>query len=109
MGRRLPYTPNGKIRQSLRVLWLRSRERSQALRNTNYTCCYCGRKQSKAKGRDPDKTVAALAVHHLDGCRWDAAIDAIRKHILQTPERLAPACQECHDKIHAEEQEQEAE
>jgi len=69
-----------------RILWLRSRERAQALKNTNYCCAYCGIKQSTAKGRE-----VKLDVHHLDQINWDGLCDLIRERLLQTPERLAPA------------------
>jgi len=73
---------------------MRSRERAQALKNTGYTCCYCGIKQSSAKGRE-----VSLDVHHLDGIDWDGLCDLIRKRLLQTPDRLAPCCKTCHEKI----------
>ena len=44
MGKRLEYTPNSKIRQALRQLWLRSRERASALKRDKYTCQICGDK-----------------------------------------------------------------
>jgi len=94
MGVRVPYTPTSRIKQALHVLWMRSRERGQALRNTGYTCCYCKRKQSTAKGKE-----LKLDVHHLDGIKWDQIIAFIRKELLQDPSRLAPACRECHEKI----------
>lgn len=102
MSAKLPYTPSSRIRQSLRLLWMRSRERGEALRNTGYCCSVCGVKQTKAKGRE-----VSLDVHHLDGCRWQEAIDAIRKHILQTPDRLAPLCKACHAAMHPENQKKE--
>ena len=91
MGKRVPYTPSSRIRQALRLLWLRSRERSQALKNTDYCCCHCGIRQSAAKGKE-----VKLDVHHLDGIDWDGLIDLIRTRLLQTPDRLAPMCEECH-------------
>lgn len=93
MSKKLPWTPNSRIRQSLRLLWLRSRERAAALKNANYCCAYCGVKQSVAKGRE-----VKLEVHHIDGIDWDGLCDLIRERLLQKPERLAPACKECHDK-----------
>ena len=60
MSNKLTYTPNSRIRQALRLLWMRSRERSQALQNTGYCCAMCGVKQSKAKGRE-----VRLDVHHV--------------------------------------------
>lgn len=94
MSRKLPFTPNSKIRQALRVLWLRSRERSQALKNTNYCCAYCGVKQSVAKGRE-----VRLDVHHMNGIDWLGLCDLIRQRLLQSPEKLAPICENCHEKI----------
>ena len=91
MSKKLEYTPNSRIRQALRLLWMRSRERGQALRNTNYCCAYCGVKQSKAKGKE-----VSLDVHHLDGIDWSGLCDLIRERLLQTPDRLAPACKACH-------------
>ena len=97
MGKKLPYTPNSRIRQTLRILWMRSRERAAALKNTNYCCAYCGVKQSTAKGRE-----VKLDVHHLDGIDWGDIIAQIRERLLQTPDRLAPACESCHDRIEAD-------
>jgi predicted HNH restriction endonuclease len=93
---RKPYTPASRIRNALRLLWLRSRERAQALKNTNYCCSVCGVKQSAAKGRE-----VKLQVHHVDGCDWDGVIDTIRAKILQTPDRLAPVCKPCHERLEA--------
>lgn len=95
MSRRLPHTPSSRIRQCLRVLWLRSRERAEALKNTGYTCCICHVKQSTAKGRE-----VKLVVHHMDGIDWEGLIDLIRTRLLQTPARLAPLCECCHKKMH---------
>ena len=92
MGKRLPYTPNSKIRAVLRQLWLRSRERAQALKNSKYCCTKCGVKQSVAKGRE-----VKLQVHHKKGIDWDGLIELIRTRLLQTPEDLAPLCVPCHD------------
>ncbi len=94
MGERLPYTPNSRIRQALRILWMRSRERAAALKQTNYCCSYCGVKHSVAKGRE-----VRLTVHHLDGVDWDGLFDDIRKRLLHKSDRLAPACKGCHDKL----------
>jgi predicted HNH restriction endonuclease len=96
MGKRLPYTPNGKIRQALRLLWLRSRERSQALKNSGYRCVYCGVKQSTAKGRE-----VRLDVHHKRGIKWDDICAMVRERLLQTPDDLAPCCEKCHAELTA--------
>lgn len=95
MGRRLPYTPNSKIRQALRILWMRSRERSTALQNTGYCCSMCGVKQSQAKGREQ-----RLIVHHTEPVNWDGLFDEIRRRLLHDPVKLAPVCPDCHDKLH---------
>ena len=86
-----PITPASRIRQTLRLLWLRSRERAEALKNTDYCCSKCGIKQSTAKGNE-----VKLEVHHLDGCDWEGVIKLIKERILQTPDRLAPLCNPCH-------------
>jgi predicted HNH restriction endonuclease len=92
--KRKPYTPSSRIRSALRLLWMRSRERGEALKNTGYCCSVCGIKQSAEKGR-----VVKLEVHHVDGCDWEGVIDMIRQKILQTPEKLAPVCKPCHKKL----------
>jgi predicted HNH restriction endonuclease len=93
VGKRLPYTPNSTIRAALRKMWLRSRERSKALKNTGYCCADCGVKQSTAKGRE-----VKLEVHHIDGINWEGLIQLVRERLLQTPDRLKPLCRDCHAK-----------
>lgn len=101
MGKKLPYTPNSQIRSALRVIWMRSRERAQALRNTNYCCCLCGVKQSSAKGRE-----VKLDVHHgVHRPDWVRIFAVIREELLQKPEDLWPLCKDCHDKQHEKEHE----
>jgi len=95
MGIRLPYTPNSKIKHALRIIWMRSRERAQALKNTGYCCSVCGIKQSVAKGRE-----VKLDVHHLDGIAWDGLCQLIRDRLLQSPDRLTPLCDACHTAMH---------
>jgi len=95
MGKKLPYTPNIRIRSALRVLWMRSRERAAALKNTGYCCSVCGVKQSKAKGRE-----VSLQVHHLEPVDWDGLFDDIRRRLLRDPSHLAPVCKKCHDELH---------
>lgn len=89
-----PITPNSRIRQALRLIWLRSRERSEALKNTDYRCSVCGVKQSKAKGRE-----VALDVHHIEGIDWTGLINIIRERMLPSPDKLAPLCKGCHEKM----------
>lgn len=94
MGKRLPNTPRSKVRAAIRQLWLRSRERAAALKRDKYTCQCCGKKQSKAKGKEQK-----VEVHHKAGYipNWEEIIDAIYMHILCEPEKLETLCPECHD------------
>lgn len=94
MGKKLPYTPNSKIKAALRQLWLRSRERAKALRRDQYTCQSCGKKQSKTKGKE-----FKVEVHHQKGVlNWDAMYKSIREHLLCDPKHLETLCKECHDR-----------
>lgn len=79
-----------------RYVWLRSPERSAALKRTGYCCAHCGRKQSTAKGRQ-----LKLDVHHLDGCDRQEIAQFILDHLLHDPSRLEPLCPDCHDKEHS--------
>jgi predicted HNH restriction endonuclease len=96
MGKRLPHTPNSKIRAALRQLWLRSRERQAAIKRTGNCCELCGAKASVAKGRE-----VKLEVHHVDGVlNWDELFAAVRKFLLVSPAKQMPLCKSCHDKQH---------
>lgn len=95
MGKRVPYTPSSKIRQALRQLWLRSRERAAALKRDKYTCVDCGVKQTKKKEQE-----IAVCVHHRKEIEWDGVLEFIRERVLQTPDDLETLCKECHDKKH---------
>lgn len=92
MGKRLPYTPNSRIRSCLRQLFLRSRERAAAIKRDKYTCQKCGLKQSRAKGKE-----AYVEVHHKDGIDWEGLIELIRTRLLQTPDKMETLCEDCHD------------
>jgi len=95
MGKRLPYTTNTTIKSALRQLWLRSRERAKALKRDNYTCQCCGRKQSKAKGKE-----FKVEVHHKIGVlNWDEIYKVIRLYLLTDPNHLETLCKECHKEI----------
>ncbi len=88
-----PITPRSRIVQSLRQLWLRSRERAAALKRDNYTCQVCRRKQSTAKGKE-----FKVTVHHLKGIdNWSIVVDKIRETILCSPDYLQTLCIKCHD------------
>jgi 5-methylcytosine-specific restriction endonuclease McrA len=92
MGKRLETTPRSKVRAALRQLFLRSRERAQAIRRDKYTCQVCGRKQSKAKGKE-----FKVQVHHIHGiCNWEAIIDLVYEQILCHWDKMQTLCPECH-------------
>ena len=95
MGKRLPNTPRSRVRASLRQLWLRSRERAACLKRDGYVCQTCGKKQSKAKGKE-----VAVCVHHIDGIDWDGLIDLVFERLLVNPDRLETLCEKCHDHVH---------
>jgi len=88
-------TKKGRIVSHLRQLWLRSKERSEALKSTGYCCDKCGVKQSRAKGREQK-----IEVHHKDGVlNWDDIVEQIREQLLCDPSKLQPLCPDCHDDI----------
>jgi 5-methylcytosine-specific restriction endonuclease McrA len=91
MGKRLEHTPNSQIRSAIRKLFLRSRERQAALKRDKYTCQTCGKKQSRAAGRE-----VCVEVDHTDGIDWEGLFDEIRRRVLHPPERLRVLCKECH-------------
>lgn len=95
MGKRMTGTPRSKVRAALRQLWLRSRERSAALKREGNRCEECGAKQSVAKGKE-----VSLEVHHLDGIVWEDLIDKVYEMLLCDPSRLRVYCKKCHDKEH---------
>ena len=88
-------TPRGKIVSHLRMLWLTSRERSEALKRDNYTCRNCLRKATTKKGQE-----FKVQVHHKEGVlNWDEMVDSIYKYLLVDPDKLVCLCKECHDKV----------
>jgi predicted HNH restriction endonuclease len=97
MGKRLPTTPRSRVTAALRSVWLRSRERSAAIKRESGCCEVCGKKQSAAKGRE-----VKLEVHHLNGIQWQQIIDRIYKEILCDPKHLMVLCKDCHQKVHEE-------
>lgn len=86
-------TPRSQVRQALRLLSLRSRERATALKRDGYCCQSCGMKQSKRKGME-----VSVEVHHLDGIEWEKLIDIVYEMLLCDPDRLQTLCKDCHDK-----------
>lgn len=95
VGRRLPGTPRSKVRSALRALWLRSRERVAALKRDQYTCQCCGKKQSRAKGRE-----VFVEVNHRNGIEWEELINLVYERLLIDPAGLETLCVKCHDKLH---------
>ena len=89
------FTTKGVVRSWLRRLWLRSKERSAALKRERYCCQRCGVKQSVAKGRE-----VKLHVHHIDGIDWDGVTEVVIERLLPHPDRLEVLCKACHDEEH---------
>lgn len=86
------------MRNVLRQLWLRSRERAEALKRTGYRCARCGAKQSKAKGKEQ-----AIEVHHRAGIgNWNHVLDIVYEELLCDPGHLEVLCPECHEQEHQE-------
>jgi predicted HNH restriction endonuclease len=94
MGKKLPYTPNSKIKSALRQLFLRSRERAAVLKAHNYSCAKCGIKQSKAKGKE-----VKVEVHHKSNILlWSKIYEIIRAELLNQDD-MEVLCEECHKEI----------
>jgi predicted HNH restriction endonuclease len=96
MGRKLESTPKSRIKNALRQVWLRSRERAKALKSTGNRCCKCGVKAIVAKGRE-----VKLEVHHDPPILWDGVVQLIYDRLLNVPQ--FPMCHDCHQQIHDKE------
>lgn len=95
-SRKKPETPRSKVKQTIRQLWLRSRERAMALKLAGYTCQRCGVKRSIAKGKEQK-----IEVHHKNGIwNWEKVINLIYAEILCNPEELEVLCPKCHGEEH---------
>jgi hypothetical protein len=92
MGARKPNTPRSQVRNALRQLWLRSRERQSALKRDRYSCRICGSKQSRAKGRE-----VFVEVDHLAGIDWEELLDLVYDRLLVPPELLRTLCKAHHE------------
>lgn len=88
-------TTTSSVKSFIRRAWLRSPERSQALKSAGYSCEECGVKQSKAKGRE-----VKVEVHHLDGINWQGIAEKLKNQVFCDPEKLEVRCVDCHKKIH---------
>lgn len=98
MGKRVEYTPRSRIKAALRQLTLRSRERAAAMKRDKYTCVLCGKKQSKAKGKE-----VIVEAHHKKGImNWEEVYTVIYKYLLVPAEHWECLCKECHDKTKGE-------
>lgn len=95
MSRKLPTTPRSRIKNAIRQVFLRSRERAAALKATGYHCADCGVKQSTAKGKE-----VKLNVHHVDGINWEGVVDLVFARVLAVP--MVPLCEKCHEAKHAD-------
>lgn len=74
-------------------MFLRSAERTSALKRDNYTCQKCGKKKSQKKGFE-----IKIECHHKKGVlNWEELIDNIKKYLLCEPEFLETLCRECHE------------
>ncbi len=88
-------TPRSRIKGMLRQIFLRSRERAEAMKRDNYCCVDCGIKQSKKRDH-----VVTVCVHHKEMIdeHWQEIIDLIYKYVLCDPDKIETLCVECHDK-----------
>lgn len=98
--RRKPNTPRSRIRNALRQVFLRSRERYAAIVREGHCCQRCHRRESSAKGRE-----LKIQVHHNPPIDWDGIIDLIADRLLNVP--MEVLCEECHDREHEPEKKKE--
>ena len=95
MGKKLPHTPNSRIKAALRQLFLRSRERAAALKRAGYCCEMCGVKQSTAKGKE-----VKVEVHHKSGIGlWGKLYEVMRAELLNKDD-MEVLCKACHKQKH---------
>ena len=92
MAKRSLRTPRSQVKHTLQQLFLRSREHSFALKRDGYTCQICGKKQSRAKGKE-----VYVELHHIDAIAWQHLIDMVYEMLLCDPGRLQTLCKECHE------------
>ena len=88
MGKKLPYTPASRIMNWVRRGWTQSREKHKILKDANYTC-RCGKKQSRAKGKE-----VYVEVHHLNKINREKIVKVIREEMLDVPQIVL--CKSCH-------------
>lgn len=78
------------------MLWLRSIERSTALKRDKNTCT-CGVKASVAKGKE-----VKVEIHHTaeGDINWPKIIGFLREELLCSPDQLITLCKPCHYAVH---------
>ena len=97
MGKKKPNTPRSRVKASLRRLWLQSRERASAIKRDDYSCCKCGAKQSRAKGKE-----VYIECHHKNGIEWEYLVNEVYRVLLVDPGRLETLCKDCHKEVDVE-------
>jgi len=88
------YRPTNKsfISRYVHSLWLRSPERTEALKRDKYTCQICGVKASKKKGSEQK-----VQVHHKRSIgNMDEIVKVIKEQLLCEPDFLITLCPTCH-------------
>jgi hypothetical protein len=72
-----PITPKSQITSALRMLWLRSRERREAIKLKQNTCEWCDTKGSVAKGKE-----CKIEIHHKKLINWKKILKIIYEELL---------------------------
>ena len=93
VARKKPSTPRSRVKNAIRQVWLRSRERAKVLKDYDNRCADCGIKKSVAKGKE-----VKLEVHHEPPINWDGIVDLIFERVLNVPQ--LPLCKKCHKDRH---------
>lgn len=92
-------TPRGRVKNALRLLSLRCRERAEAMKRAGYACGRCGAKKSTAVGKE-----VRVEAHHCDPIAAENAmnriIDMVFEYVLVPPERWEILCADCHKREH---------
>lgn len=87
-------TTRNRIKGELRRLFVKSTERSEAMKRDKYTCQICNKKQSKKKGFE-----CKVEVHHINEIDWDIIIDILQEKLLCDASLLQVLCVDCHKRI----------
>ena len=99
MGKKLPNTPSSRIRSALHLLWMRSRERQNAVKIASNTCRGCGGKGRPKETKNGPKLT--IEVHHWrKQPDWERIFAIVREELLQTPEDYVCLCKKCHKDEH---------